>query len=306
MGNLEYRFLTQHIENGVVVLTFTNPTLNADAVTEALTVVNAAENRKIILDCQWVRFLVGGSLCPDQEPFTPLLKLRKQLTDEGGRLILCNVATEISEVFRIIRLGKTLEIQPDVQSALVCMDSDCMSPKIEIIEGDLLDQDVDVIVNEWNRNIIPWWLLLPQGVSGAIKRRGGNAPFKEVGKHGAIRLGGAVMTSAGKLPFKGIIHVAGINMIWRSSERSIRDSVKNAVRVAHDEGFTSIGFPLIGAGSGGFDQEQTKKLMLDELSKLDVPMTVKIVVFKKSVSDDEAPRADHIGDHVIRDVHRSP
>ncbi len=48
---------------------------------------------------------------------------------------------------------------------------------ITVVEGDLLDQDVDVIVNAWNRNIIPWWLLLPQGVSGAIKRRGGTAPF---------------------------------------------------------------------------------------------------------------------------------
>ena len=77
-------------------------------------------------------------------------------------------------------------------------------PNITVVEGDLLDQDVEVIVNAWNRNIIPWWLLLPQGVSGAIKRRGGTAPFKEVGKHGAIPLGGAVLTSAGKLPFQGI------------------------------------------------------------------------------------------------------
>lgn len=155
---------------------------------------------------------------------------------------------------------------------------------IEVIEGDLLDQDVEVIVNAWNRNIIPWWLLLPQGVSGAIKRRGGTAPFKEVRRHGSIPLGGAVLTSAGKLPFKGIIHVAGINMIWRASERSIRDSVKNAVRLAHDKGFRSIAIPLIGAGSGGFNQERTKTLMLDELSKLNVPMTVKVVVFKRARS----------------------
>ena len=80
---------------------------------------------------------------------------------------------------------------------------------ITVVEGDLLDQEVEVIVNAWNRNIIPWWLLLPQGVSGAIKRRGGAAPFKEVGKHGAIPLGGAVLTSAGKLPFKGIITLPG-------------------------------------------------------------------------------------------------
>ena len=151
---------------------------------------------------------------------------------------------------------------------------------VEVVEGDLLDQDVEAIVNAWNRNIIPWWLLLPQGVSGAIKRRAGKVPFKEVGRHGSIPLGGAVLTSAGKLPFKGIIHVAGINMFWRASERSIRNSVKNAVGLAHQKGFKSIAFPLIGAGSGGFDQDQSKSLMLDELGKLDFAMVVKVVVFK--------------------------
>jgi len=52
-------------------------------------------------------------------------------------------------------------------------------PVVEIVEGDLLDQYVEVIVNAWNRNIIPWWLLLPQGVSGAIRRRGGTAPSRK-------------------------------------------------------------------------------------------------------------------------------
>ncbi len=97
---------------------------------------------------------------------------------------------------------------------------------IRTVQGDLLDQDVDVIVNAWNRNIIPWWLLLPQGVSGVIKRRSGSGPFKELAKHGSIPLGGAVLTSAGRLPFKGIIHVAGINMLWRASEWSIRQCVR--------------------------------------------------------------------------------
>ncbi len=153
---------------------------------------------------------------------------------------------------------------------------------VTVVEGDLLDQDVDVIVNAWNRNIIPWWLLLPQGVSGAIKRRGGKAPFREVGRHGAIPLGGAVMTSAGKLSFQAIIHVAGINMLWRASERSIRDSVRNAIQLAQEKGFQSIAFPLIGAGSGGFNQEQAKALMLDELSKIEVSMLVKFVVSRKA------------------------
>ena len=151
-----------------------------------------------------------------------------------------------------------------------------------LVEGNLLDQDVDVIVNAWNRNIIPWWLLLPQGVSGAIKERGGTGPFKELRKHGSIPLGGAVMTSAGRLPFKGIIHVAGINMLWRASERSIRDSVHNAVALAVDKGYRSIAFPLIGAGSGGFNQERAKAVMLDELRTLESPLEVTVVVFRRT------------------------
>ena len=61
-----------------------------------------------------------------------------------------------------------------------------------IVEGDLLDQDVEAIVNSWNRNLIPWWLLLPSGVSGAIKRRAGTAPFRELARHGLLPLGGTV------------------------------------------------------------------------------------------------------------------
>jgi O-acetyl-ADP-ribose deacetylase len=150
-----------------------------------------------------------------------------------------------------------------------------------VVEGDLLDQPVEVIVNTWNRNVIPWWLLLPQGVSRAIKRRGGTGPFKELSKHGSIPLGGAVLTSAGHLPFKGIIHIAGINLLWRASERSIRDSIRNALKIADEQGFASIAFPLIGAGSGSFNPERSKVIMLDEIEKLDYPLEVKVVVFRR-------------------------
>jgi len=152
----------------------------------------------------------------------------------------------------------------------------------QLVQGDLLDQDVDVIVNAWNRNIIPWWLLLPQGVSGAIKHRGGTGPFKELAKHGSIPLGGAVLTSAGRLPFKAIIHVAGINMLWRASEWSIHQCVRNAMTLAHEQGFRSIAFPLIGSGSGGFNQERARAIMEDELGKIKSPMEVRVVVFGRA------------------------
>lgn len=151
---------------------------------------------------------------------------------------------------------------------------------LQIVEGNLLDQDVEVIVNAWNRNIIPWWLLLPQGVSGAIKKRAGLAPFRELGKLGPIPLGGAVLTGPGKLPFKAIIHVAGINMWWRSSEQSIRNSTCNALKLAIEKEFCSIAFPLIGAGSGGGSTKDVLRLLQDELKKHEFNGRVLIVKFK--------------------------
>jgi O-acetyl-ADP-ribose deacetylase (regulator of RNase III) len=153
--------------------------------------------------------------------------------------------------------------------------------QLEIVEGDLLDQDVDVIVNAWNRNIIPWWLLLPQGVSRAIKKRAGFAPFRELAKHGSIPLGQAVPTGSGQLPYRGIIHVAGINMLWRASERSIRDSVKNAVLLARERGFASIAFPVIGSGSGGYNEDRAVSLMVEELNNIDYDGKVVIVKFRR-------------------------
>jgi O-acetyl-ADP-ribose deacetylase (regulator of RNase III) len=135
------------------------------------------------------------------------------------------------------------------------------------VSGNLLDQDVEVIVNAWNRNLIPWWLLLPQGISGAIKKHGGLAPFKELRKFGVLPLGGAALTSAGRLPYKAIIHVAGIGHNWRSSESSIRSAVRSAISLAEKQGFGSIGFPLIGAGTGGGSEDRVEAMIHEEIER---------------------------------------
>ncbi|MEM8534349.1 MAG: macro domain-containing protein [Chloroflexota bacterium] len=127
---------------------------------------------------------------------------------------------------------------------------------IRVVEGDLLDQKVDAIVNPWNRNIIPWWLLLPKGVSRAIKKQAGNEPFRELARHGRMQLGQAIITGAGELPYRGIIHVAGINMTGKASKQSIQTSVVSAVEIAKEHDFQSIAFPVIGSGSGMFSEEQ--------------------------------------------------
>jgi hypothetical protein len=128
---------------------------------------------------------------------------------------------------------------------------------VSIVHGDLLDQDVDVIVNTWNRNIIPWWLLLPQGVSGATKH-GGTGPFKELRLWPIPRRGR--LTSQGGCRWGD--HPSPGSMLWRASGgRSEIPSECVVLPVEH--GF----IPSPSADrcrSGGFDQERAQ-VPLDEL-----------------------------------------
>lgn len=150
---------------------------------------------------------------------------------------------------------------------------------VTVVEGDLLDQPVVALVNAWNRNVLPWWLLLPQGVSGAIKRRAGLAPFRELARMGPIPLGHAVHTSAGALPHRVMLHVAGIDLLWRASRASIVDSTTNAVVLARALGLESIAMPIIGAGSGSFGVEEALALMLGALGPAE-GLSVTVVRFR--------------------------
>ncbi len=154
--------------------------------------------------------------------------------------------------------------------------------KIEVFDGDLLDQKVECIVNAWNRNLFPWWLLLPQGVSGAIKRRAGLAPFRELHRFGVLSLGEAVMTGPGQLPIKSIIHVAGIGLTWRASEKSVRMSVRNAIQLARARQIKSLAFPLIGAGTGGLSPTSVEQLMVTELGSIEFDGHVRVVRFSNT------------------------
>ncbi|MGC4091930.1 MAG: macro domain-containing protein [Polyangiaceae bacterium] len=150
-----------------------------------------------------------------------------------------------------------------------------------VLDGDLLDQKVEAIVNPWNRNLFPWWLLLPQGVSGAIKQRAGFAPFRELRRFGLLPLGDAVLTSAGQLPHRAIIHVAGIGLLWQASPWSIQTSVRSAVRLASREGFRSLAIPLIGAGTGGVSVDESLRLTLEALGSVDFDGELRVVRYQK-------------------------
>lgn len=155
--------------------------------------------------------------------------------------------------------------------------------EITVVQGDIVAQlDVDVIVNAWNRNIFPFWMLIPRGVSRAVRTAAGSAPFRELAARGPIPLGHAVWTGPGKLPIKGIIHVAGINLLWVASENSVRLSTRNALALAHQHGLRSIAMPIIGSGTGGVAKAVALEIMREEAVKSLFQGRVRIVEFRRS------------------------
>jgi len=150
-----------------------------------------------------------------------------------------------------------------------------------VVYGDLLDQPVDAIVNPWNSNVIPWWLLLPQGVSGAIRKRAGAEAFHPLTTAGYLKPGTAIFAPAGKLAFKGIIHVAALTPFWTTSETILQTCVKNAIQMAVAKEFTSLAIPLLGSGVGGQNPDGVAQLIRETSSEVDVPIAIRIVIHQR-------------------------
>lgn len=152
---------------------------------------------------------------------------------------------------------------------------------MNIVSGDLFTQDTACIVNPWNMNFIPHWLLLPGGVSGQLKKKAGSAPFREVSRHGLLWPGRAVLTGGGRLN-KPIIHVAGLNALWGSSPAIVSRCTTAALNVADQQKFASVALPLIGAGTGGLTPAKSLSAMTAAVQMSPYRGEVRIVLWSES------------------------
>lgn len=132
--------------------------------------------------------------------------------------------------------------------------------EIKIIQGDITELRVDAIVNAANNK-----LVMGGGVAGAIKRKGGKVIEDEAVKKGSIEIGEAIATSAGRLASKYIIHAATMGMDFKTDEIKIRDSCRNALKVAEKLKISSLVFPALGCGVGGFLHLASAKIMAQEV-----------------------------------------
>jgi O-acetyl-ADP-ribose deacetylase (regulator of RNase III) len=148
---------------------------------------------------------------------------------------------------------------------------------LELVEGDITQQKVDVIVNAANTT-----LLGGGGVDGAIHRAGGPAILEECKKIGGCPTGEAVITSGGNLPAQWIIHTVG--PVWRDGSNRedalLRNAYKNSLIQADLHQLKSIAFPSISTGAYRFPIEKAAHIALSTSAEhLKGKTTVKTVIF---------------------------
>ena len=106
---------------------------------------------------------------------------------------------------------------------------------IELIDGDITEQDTDAIVNAANAQ-----LILGAGVAGAIKRKGGPKIQKECNEIRGTIVGGAVITSGGNLKARHVIHAVGPRMGEGDEDNKLKNATLNSLKVAEKKGLKSI------------------------------------------------------------------
>jgi O-acetyl-ADP-ribose deacetylase len=137
---------------------------------------------------------------------------------------------------------------------------------IELRQGDITALEVDAIVNAANK-----LLAHGGGVALAISRKGGPKIQLEstalVAKRGPLMTGDAVLTGAGELPARYVIHTVG--PVWgeqdeTESDKLLRRAVRNSLELAGGRGLRSIAFPAISTGIYRFPVARAAGVMIDE------------------------------------------
>ncbi|MFH1239208.1 MAG: macro domain-containing protein [bacterium] len=146
---------------------------------------------------------------------------------------------------------------------------------LKVLTGDITELNVDAIVNAANNQ-----LIMGGGVAGEIKKKGGQSIQDEATQLAPIPIGEAVLTSGGNLKARYVIHAATMGMDFETDETKIRDCVSNSLKRAEEKGFSSIAFPALGCGVGGFPLQKAAKIMVEEvLSHLKKPSTLEDIIF---------------------------
>jgi len=160
---------------------------------------------------------------------------------------------------------------------------------VRLVRGDITEMETDAIVNAANSS-----LMGGGGVDGAIHRKGGPKILEECKKIRAtewpqgLPTGKAVITSAGNLKAKHVIHTVG--PVWRGGNRGepelLAQAYQNSLRLAVARGLKTVAFPSISTGAYGYPVESASRVALEAvkefLEKEDALDEVVFVLFSES------------------------
>ena len=141
--------------------------------------------------------------------------------------------------------------------------------RLELLQADITKVKVDAIVNAANSS-----LLGGGGVDGAIHRAGGPEILEECkqvrAKQGGCKTGDAVITTAGRLPAKYVIHTVG--PVWQGGTENeaelLASCYKKSLELALQHDVKTIAFPSISTGIYGYPIEQASRIALREVSSV--------------------------------------
>lgn len=179
--------------------------------------------------------------------------------------------------------------------------------EILVIQGDITEADTEAIVNAANNKF-----YMGGGVAGAIKKKGGRVIEEEAVKQGPVKVGEAVITSAGSLKAKYVIHVATMEMDFKTDEEIIRKATYNALLLAQKNKIKSLAFCALGCGVGGFPYAAASKLMAQEvfryLKETEIPTLKKIIfiLFSEDAFKIFQKNVEGYLEHLVKKISQGP
>ena len=132
--------------------------------------------------------------------------------------------------------------------------------RLEIADGDIAAETTDAVVNAANNR-----LWMGAGVAGALKARGGPEIEAEAMALGPVAVGECVITSAGRLKARQVIHAAVMGQDLQTSSEIITRATRNTLVLAGDRGLQSLSLPAFGTGVGGFPIDECVAIMIGEV-----------------------------------------
>lgn len=150
---------------------------------------------------------------------------------------------------------------------------------LRVVEGDIATFQGDAVVNAANNH-----LRMGTGVAGALLRKGGGTIQDEcdayVRRNGPLNVGEAAVTGAGNLPARRVIHAAAMGDEPATPD-TIRSATRAALELARENDVSTLAFPVLGSGVGGFPFSEAARIMVEEIRRFtsDAPEIESVVFY---------------------------